>query len=84
MGVSYGFTIQSVSTLTTAAQVYYQALNFLNFNGPNALNGIMSSTITPSYTYNSVNSPINPSARQEHLDLGAVRGQRPGRQRQPD
>ena len=36
-GLSYGFTIESVSTLTTAAQVYYQALNFLNFNGPNAL-----------------------------------------------
>ena len=62
LGLSYGFTIQSVSTLTTAAQVYYQSLNFLNFNGPNALNGITSSTITPSYTYNSVNSPITPSA----------------------
>ncbi len=62
LGISYGLTIQSVSTLTTAAQVYYQNLNFLNFNGPNALNGITSSTITPSYTYNSVNSPITPSA----------------------
>jgi outer membrane protein insertion porin family len=62
LGVSYGFTIQSVSTLTTASQVYYQSLNFLNFNGPNVLNGIISSTITPSYTYNSVNSPVTPSA----------------------
>lgn len=62
LGVSYGLTIQSVSTLTTAAQVYYQTLNFLNFNGPNVLNGIVSSTITPSFTYNSVNSPITPSA----------------------
>jgi outer membrane protein insertion porin family len=62
LGIAYGLTIQNVSTLTTAAQVYYQALNFRNFNGPNALNGITSSTVTPSYTYNSVNSPINPSA----------------------
>ena len=62
LGLAYGFTIQSVSTLTTAAQVYYQDLNFLNFNGPNALNGIVSSSITPSYTYNSVNSPISPTA----------------------
>ena len=61
LGVAYGFTIQNVTTLTTAAQVYYQALNFQNFNGPNSLNGIVSSSITPSYTYNSVNSPINPS-----------------------
>jgi outer membrane protein insertion porin family len=62
LGLSYGLTIQNVSTLTTAAQVYYQSLNFQNFNGPNALTGIVSSSITPSYTYNSVNSPINPSA----------------------
>jgi outer membrane protein insertion porin family len=61
LGVAYGFTVQNVTTLTTAAQVYYQALNFRNFNGPNALNGILSSSVTPSYTYNSVNSPINPS-----------------------
>jgi outer membrane protein insertion porin family len=61
LGVAYGLTIQNVTTLTTAAQVYYQALNFRNFNGPNALSGIMSSSITPSYTYNSVNSPVNPS-----------------------
>jgi outer membrane protein insertion porin family len=61
IGLSYGLTIQSVSTLTTAAQVYYQSLNFLNFNGPNILNGIASSSITPSFTYNSVNNPINPS-----------------------
>ena len=61
IGIAYGFTIQNVTTLTTAAQVYYQTLNFLNFNGPNALNGIISSSVTPSYTYNSVNSPINPS-----------------------
>ena len=70
-----------MSTLTTAAQVYYQSLNFLNFNGPNALNGIISSTITPSYTYNSVNSPINPIGRQEHFLFGAVHRQRSGRQR---
>ena len=61
LGISYGFTVQNVTTLTTAAQVYYQALNFQNFNGPNSLNGIISSSVTPSYTYNSVNSPINPS-----------------------
>jgi len=70
LGLSYGFTIQSVSTLTTAAQVYYQTLNFLNFNGPNVLNGIVSSSITPSYTYNSVNNPINPSGGKS-LSLSA-------------
>src|SRR5262249_12643053 len=61
VGVSYGFTIQSVRTLTTAATQYYDYINFLNINGPNQLDGIRSSTITPSYSYNSVNHPITPT-----------------------
>lgn len=62
VGLSYGYTIQNVKTLTAAATSYYQYLNFLSINGPNQLDGIKSSTITPSYTYNTVNHPITPSA----------------------
>ncbi|HEV8491283.1 MAG TPA: BamA/TamA family outer membrane protein, partial [Candidatus Angelobacter sp.] len=62
VGISYGYTIQSVSTLTDAATSYYTYLNFLNINGPNQLDGIKSSTITPSFTYNTVNHPITPTA----------------------
>ncbi len=61
LGLSYGYSIQSIKTLTDAAQTYYQYVNFQNLSGPNALNGITTSTITPSYTYNSVNHPINPT-----------------------
>jgi outer membrane protein insertion porin family len=62
LGLSYGYTIQSVHTLTDAATSYYTYLNFLNINGPNQLDGIRSSTITPSFTYNTVNHPITPTA----------------------
>ena len=62
VGISYGYTIQSVSTLSDAARSYYTYLNFLNINGPNQLDGIKSSTITPSFTYNTVNHPITPTA----------------------
>jgi outer membrane protein insertion porin family len=62
LGLSYGYTIQSVHTLTDAATSYYTYLNFLNINGPNQLEGIRSSTITPSFTYNTVNHPITPTA----------------------
>ena len=62
LGISYGYTIQSVHTLTDAATSYYTYLNFLNINGPNQLDGIKSSTITPSFTYNTVNHPITPTA----------------------
>ncbi len=62
VGLSYGYTVQSVRTLTDAATSYYTYLNFLNINGPNQLDGIRSSTITPSFTYNTVNHPITPTA----------------------
>jgi len=62
LGISYGYTIQSVNTLTAAATSYYTYLNFLNINGPNQLAGIRSSSITPSFTYNTVNHPITPTA----------------------
>ena len=62
LGISYGYSIQSVSTLTDAATSYYTYLNFLNINGPNQLDGIRSSSITPSFTYNTVNHPITPTA----------------------
>ncbi len=62
LGISYGYTIQNVKTLTTAATDYYTYLNFLQINGPNSLDGIKSSSITPSFTYNTVNHPITPTA----------------------
>src|ERR1700681_1260187 len=62
LGISYGYSVQSVNTLTSAATSYYTYLNFLNINGPNQLAGIRSSTITPSFTYNTVNHPITPTA----------------------
>src|SRR5579863_6352854 len=65
LGLSYGYSIQSVNTLTAAATSYYTYLNFLNINGPNQLDGIRSSSITPSFTYNTVNHPITPTAGKE-------------------
>jgi len=65
LGISYGYSIQSVNTLTAAATSYYTYLNFLNINGPNQLDGIRSSSITPSFTYNTVNHPITPTAGKE-------------------
>ena len=62
VGISYGYTVQNVKTLTDAASTYFDYINFLHINGPNSLQGIYSSTIIPSYTYNSVNHPITPTA----------------------
>ncbi len=61
IGVTYGYSISNIVTLTTAATNYFQYIDFNGVAGPNALNGIHTSQITGSYTYNTVNHPINPT-----------------------
>jgi outer membrane protein insertion porin family len=61
-GITYGYDISNIITETTAASNYFQYLDFSGIYGPNALDGIKTSSITPSLTYNTVNHPINPSS----------------------
>jgi outer membrane protein insertion porin family len=60
VGVTYGFDVSSISTFTTASQLYFEDVTFRNISGPNALNGIRTSKITPNFTYNHVDYPLRP------------------------
>jgi outer membrane protein insertion porin family len=62
LGVTYGYDESNIVATTTAAKQYFQYINFSGVSGPNALNGIKTSQITPSYSYNTVNHPITPNA----------------------
>jgi len=62
LGITYGYEDSSIKTLTTAAQDYFQYINFSGVSGPNSLSGVRTSHVTPSYSYNTVNSPLNPTA----------------------
>ena len=61
LAITYGYDISNIRTLTTAADNYFQYINFSGVSGPNALDGIKTSTVTPSYQYNTVNHPVNPT-----------------------
>ena len=63
LGLSFGYSTQNVRTLTDAAAQYYNYLNFQNINGPtqNSLDGIRTASVTPTYSYNSVNNPLTPT-----------------------
>jgi outer membrane protein insertion porin family len=61
LGITYGYDISSVKTETTAATSYFDYINFSGIVGPNALTGIRTSRIVPSFTYNTVNHPITPT-----------------------
>jgi outer membrane protein insertion porin family len=61
LGVSYGYDISNITTLTNASSAYFNYLDFQGIGGPNSLSGIRTSKVIPSYTYNTVNHPITPT-----------------------
>src|SRR6202044_2793061 len=62
LGIAVGYDISSIKTESTGAATYFNYLSFERVNGPNVLNGIKTISITPSYSYNSKNNFLNPSA----------------------
>lgn len=62
LGVALGYDISSIKPESTGASTYFNYIDFQNVNGPNALNGIKTISITPSYNYNSRNDYLNPTA----------------------
>ncbi len=61
LGITYGYDVSNISVQTTAAQAYFDYINFSGIAGPNALQGIRTSRIVPSFYYNTVNHPITPT-----------------------
>lgn len=64
LGLTYGIDHSNIKPLTTAATTYFNYSDFQNLSGPNQLHGIITSKITPSYTYNTIDHPITPSHGQ--------------------
>jgi outer membrane protein insertion porin family len=60
LGLTLGYDISNIKTLTTGAATYFNYLDFQGVGGPNQLNGIRTAKIIPSYTYNSIDHPITP------------------------
>ncbi len=60
VGLSYTFSDSSIQTFSTASADYFQFLAFRNIGGPNALSGILTSKVTPSFTWNRIDNPQRP------------------------
>ncbi len=62
VGIALGYDDSDIKAESTGATTYFTEINYLRANGPNPLTGIKTLSITPSYTYNSKNSFLNPTA----------------------
>ncbi len=60
VGISYLLENSSTQTFNAQSTTLFQNLAFRNFSGPNALNGIITSQITPSFSFSTIDSPTSP------------------------
>jgi outer membrane protein insertion porin family len=60
VGIGYSLDKSSIVALTTASQTLFNFLSFSGVSGPNALNGIITSKISPNFSINSVDRPMFP------------------------
>ena len=74
IGLQYGLTRTNITAFNDASKLLFTQLQFRSIAGPSALNGIVSSTITPTITYNTVNHPINPTGGKSYFYSTAFSG----------
>jgi outer membrane protein insertion porin family len=60
LGVSYGWSTTNITPFSQSATLLFEFTRFTSVAGPSAINGIRQSMISPTLTYNTVDSPINP------------------------
>ncbi len=60
VGLTYTLDNTSITTFTPASTNLFETLQFRSISGPNALSGIVTSSITPSFSFSTINSPIFP------------------------
>src|SRR5262245_1998721 len=61
VGLTYGLTRTNITAFNDASKLLFQSIQYRSFAGPSALDGIVSSTITPTLQYNTVNNPQEPT-----------------------
>ena len=60
IGISYSFDRSSLVAVSEASKILFQNINFRGISGPNALNGIITSKIVPSFTMNTLDAAYQP------------------------
>ena len=73
VGVTYSFQQDKIETFSSSANNLFSYLSFEGVSGPNSLEGITTSEITPNYFYNTVDHPITPSSGKSlYVSMGVA------------
>jgi outer membrane protein insertion porin family len=74
LSITYGLDRSTITPLNTSSIAQFQFSNFMNFYGPNQLEGIITSRVIPSYTYNTIDHPITPSRGKSFFASASIAG----------
>jgi outer membrane protein insertion porin family len=67
VGLTYGLSRTNITAFNQASTLLFTQLQYRSVAGPSALNGIVSSTLTPTISYNSVDNPMNPTRGKSYF-----------------
>jgi len=60
IGLTYSLDNTTIKTFSDASTNLFQTLNFRSISGPNALKGIVTSSVTPTFGFSTIDNPIRP------------------------
>jgi len=67
VGITYGLTKTNITTYNQASELLFTQLQYRSIAGPSALEGILSSTITTTISYNTINNPVNATSGKSYF-----------------
>ncbi|HEV2961936.1 MAG TPA: outer membrane protein assembly factor BamA [Candidatus Angelobacter sp.] len=74
VSISYNLDNSSLTVFSDASRTFFQTINFRSISGPNALSGIVTSSISPSYGFSTIDSPIRPTRGRSFIVSTEVAG----------
>jgi outer membrane protein insertion porin family len=75
VGMTYSLTKSSITAFSTASQTFFQTISFRSgIQGANALAGIVNSSASFTYIYNTVNNPLRPRDGKEYTAAFQIAG----------
>ena len=73
-GITYGLSRTNITSFNQASTLLFEQVQFESVAGPSALRGIISSSITPSISYNTIDNPLNPTRGKSYFYSVALSG----------
>ena len=75
IGFTYSLNRSTITAFSTASQTFFQTISFRSgIQGSNALEGIVNSSISLSYSYNTVSNPVRPRSGKEYTAVFQMAG----------